>query len=186
MSLALPLEAAGPQRMKWREKNPQLAIPPRPSPGVVAPPIPSQENPMNAPTLRQPNLSSSSSAQQTVLGRNINLHGQLSGSGDLLIEGRFDGTITLEENSLTVGPDAEVKAEVQARQVIVMGSVTGNITARDKVEIRRTGRVLGDLRTAGIAIEDGAYFKGNIEILRGSEAEHSPTLVGAGAYSAGK
>jgi cytoskeletal protein CcmA (bactofilin family) len=106
------------------------------------------------------------SQNQTILGQSIVLHGEMSGKEDLLIEGQLEGTINLPEHSVTVGSHGEVKAEVHARQVIVLGALTGNITATEKVEIRKTGQVVGDLAAAAVAIEDGAYFKGSIDILR--------------------
>jgi cytoskeletal protein CcmA (bactofilin family) len=106
------------------------------------------------------------------------LRGELSGDEDLAIEGQFDGKIQLRDHCLTVGAQGQVKAEIQASRVIVHGAVTGNITARDRIEIRKTGRVLGDLLAPGISIEDGAYFKGSIEILReeGPPAAPAPSL----------
>jgi cytoskeletal protein CcmA (bactofilin family) len=106
------------------------------------------------------------SQNQTILGQSIVLHGEMSGKEDLLIEGQLEGTINLPEHSVTVGSHGEVKAEVHARQVVVLGALTGNITASEKVEIRKTGQVVGDLVAAAVAIEDGAYFKGSIDILR--------------------
>jgi cytoskeletal protein CcmA (bactofilin family) len=106
------------------------------------------------------------SFNHTVIGRSMVLHGELSGKEDLLIEGQFAGTISLPENCVTVGSGGEVKAEVHARQVVVQGAVTGNISAGEKIEIRKTGHVVGDLVAAAIAIEDGAFFKGSIDVVR--------------------
>ena len=89
-----------------------------------------------------------------------------------------EGTITLEDHCFTVGPDGQVKAEIHARQVVILGSVIGNISARDKIEIRRTGHVVGDLLAAAVAIEEGAYFKGSIDILR-EEAQEAPRVISA-------
>ena len=111
---------------------------------------------------------------RTFLGRSVVAQGQLSAGEDLLIEGQYEGTISLEDHCLTVGTEGRVKAEVRARQVVILGAVTGNITAREKVEIRRTGHVVGDLLAATIAIEEGAYFKGSIDIARDSESEALP------------
>ena len=108
---------------------------------------------------------------RSILGPSVSLRGELAGDEDLIIEGQFDGTVHLGEHCVTVGTQGEVKAEIQALRVVVQGSVTGNITARERIEIRKTGRVMGDLMAAGIAIEDGAYFKGSIEILREGEAK---------------
>jgi len=108
---------------------------------------------------------------RTVLGRTLVAKGELSSNEDLLIEGQFQGNITLDDHCLTVGADGHVKAEIRARQVVVLGSLTGNVKAREKVEIRRTGHVVGDLLAATVAIEEGAYFKGSIDIARDGETE---------------
>jgi cytoskeletal protein CcmA (bactofilin family) len=107
----------------------------------------------------------------SVLGRSIALKGELTGKEDLVVEGQFEGTIDVAEHTVTVGSQGQVKSEIRARHVVVHGSVTGKITAREKIDIRRTGNVTGDLVSAGVAIEDGAYFKGSIEILREGRAE---------------
>lgn len=110
----------------------------------------------------------------STLGRSMTLKGELSGKEDLVVEGQFEGTIDVAEHTVTVGPQGQVKSEIRARQVIVQGSVNGKITAREKIDIRRTGNVVGDLQAAGVAIEDGAYFKGSIEILREGRSEGRP------------
>ncbi|MBZ5562398.1 MAG: polymer-forming cytoskeletal protein [Acidobacteriia bacterium] len=127
--------------------------------------------------------SSASSSRPTNLGSTVVLKGDLTGSEDLLVEGQFDGTINLREHCLTIGARGQVKAEIQATRVIIEGSVTGNITARERIEIRKTGRVMGDLVAPGIAIEDGAYFKGSIEILR-EEAREAAAAFSASAVEA--
>ena len=119
-----------------------------------------------------------------MLGRSVVVSGELSGAEDLLIEGQLEGTIRLQEHTLTVGQHGQVKAEVNARQVIVLGTVHGNITARDRIEIRKTGHVVGDLVSAGVAIEEGAYFKGSIEILREEEREAAPGQTAPAVLSA--
>ena len=123
-----------------------------------------------------------SSQHQTVLGKTVVLRGELSASEDLLIEGQFEGTISLEDHCLTVGADGQVKAEVRARQVVILGSVSGNVLAREKVEIRRSGHMVGDLKAGAVAIEEGAYFKGSIDILREESHEGSPTPAAQGAW----
>jgi cytoskeletal protein CcmA (bactofilin family) len=117
--------------------------------------------------------SAAASGQRTVFGRSVAVQGQITASEDIVIEGQFDGTITLPEHSVTVGPEGQVKAEIRARLVVVQGSVTGNIEAREKIDIRRTGQVIGDLVAAAVAIEDGAYFKGSIDIARAEAATSS-------------
>jgi cytoskeletal protein CcmA (bactofilin family) len=102
----------------------------------------------------------------TLLGRTVVVQGQLSSGEDLQIEGQFEGNINLDDHCLTVGTEGHVKAEIRARQVVILGSVTGNLVAREKIDIRRTGHVVGDLVAATVAIEEGAYFKGSVDIAR--------------------
>ncbi len=115
-----------------------------------------------------PSPTSTTQGHATVLGGSLLLKGELSGKEDLLIEGQFEGSVDVPENCLTVGAQGRVKADVRARQVVVHGSVEGKVTARDKVELRKSGNVIGDLVSASVSIEDGAYFKGSIEIVRES------------------
>jgi cytoskeletal protein CcmA (bactofilin family) len=112
------------------------------------------------------------SARSSVLGNSLALRGELAGQEDLVIQGKFEGTISIAGQCLTVGPEGQVKADVQAARVVIEGSVTGNISARDRIEVRKTGRVMGDLAAPGIGIEEGAYVKGSIEILR----EEAPSV----------
>ena len=109
------------------------------------------------------------------MGRSLVVKGELSGNEDLIISGQFEGTINVQGHCLTIGPEGKVKAEIQAARVVIYGSVHGNISVRERVEIYKTGTVVGDLVAPGISIEDGAYFKGKIEILReGSDEEERP------------
>jgi cytoskeletal protein CcmA (bactofilin family) len=121
---------------------------------------------------------------KTVFGRSVVINGELSGAEDLLIEGQLEGTIRLQEHTLTVGQHGQLKAEVNARQVVVLGTVHGNINARDRIEIRKTGHVVGDLVSAGVAIEEGAYFKGSIDILREEERKANPAQPAPAALPA--
>jgi len=137
------------------------------------------ETSMSESNRRDSNVTSSG-PMQAIIGRSIVLKGELSANEDLLIEGQFEGTVNLQDHCLTIGSNGKVKAEIQARQVVVLGSVTGNINAREKIEVRRSGNVTGDLTSASIAIEEGAYFKGSIDILREArEEEHSPITAPA-------
>ena len=99
------------------------------------------------------------------------IRGELSGSEDLYIDGQVEGTIELREHNLTVGPNGRVNANVNAKEVIVQGAVKGNIRAVDRVEIRKSGSVAGDLVAARIVIEDGAFFKGSIDIQKGGDGK---------------
>ena len=105
------------------------------------------------------------------LGPSLHIKGEISGNEDLLIDGSVEGLIQLDERKLTVGATAKLTADIIAREVVVYGSVKGNLRAKDRIEIKKDGSVNGDLTTARISIEDGAYFKGSIEIDKSAEKE---------------
>jgi cytoskeletal protein CcmA (bactofilin family) len=105
------------------------------------------------------------------LGPSLHVKGEISGNEDLVIEGSVEGLVQLDERKLTVGATAKVTADIIAREVVVYGSVKGNLRAKDRIEIKKDGSVNGDLTTARIMIEDGAYFKGSIEIDKSAEKE---------------
>jgi len=112
------------------------------------------------------------------LGASLHVKGEITGSEDLLIDGSVEGLIQLDERKLTVGATAKLTADIIAREVVVFGSVKGNLRAKDRIEIKKDGSVNGDLTTARIMIEDGAYFKGSIEIDKSGEKE-----TGGSAFS---
>jgi cytoskeletal protein CcmA (bactofilin family) len=101
-----------------------------------------------------------------VIGKSVILKGQIYGREDLTIDGEIEGTVELQEHRLTIGPNGKVVATIKAREVMVLGTVHGNIETREKIDIRKEAKVVGDIRTARIVIEDGAYFKGSIDIVR--------------------
>ena len=98
------------------------------------------------------------------LGASLTIKGQIIGEEDLQIDGKVEGPITLNGHRLTVGRSAQLHSEVSAREVVVYGKASGNLHAKDRVEIKKDGEVHGDIITSRISIEDGAYFKGRIEI----------------------
>lgn len=138
---------------------PQPAAP-RPAPRPAAPPASSP-----------PSTSDRSNSSQAQVGKSLHLKGEITGSEDLYIDGEVEGTVELKDNNLTVGPNGNVHADVQARSITVLGHLRGNVRAGDKVEIRKTGSLEGDLATARIIIEDGAVFRGSIDILQPGRAE---------------
>jgi cytoskeletal protein CcmA (bactofilin family) len=109
------------------------------------------------------------STEAARLGPNLQVKGGISGSEDLLIEGSVEGLVELAGRKLTIGTTAKVTADIVAGEVVVCGNVKGNVRAKDRIEIKKDGSVTGDLITAQIMIEDGAYFKGSIEIERNVE-----------------
>ncbi len=105
-------------------------------------------------------------AGNAVLGKSVMVKGQILSREDLTIDGEVEGTIEMQEHRLTVGPNGKVRASVKAREVIVLGSLHGNVETGDRLDIRKEAKLVGDIRTARIVIEDGAYFKGNVDIVR--------------------
>ncbi len=98
------------------------------------------------------------------VGSSLEIKGQITGSEDLHIDGKVEGPISLRGHELTVGSTAQLNSEINAREVVVYGKVIGNLHARDRVDVKKDGSVVGDISTARISIEDGAQFKGRIEI----------------------
>src|SRR6202046_4756846 len=120
-----------------------------------------------------PATSSSSSSGIARLGASLHVKGEITGNEDLHIDGTVEGLVHLEDRKLTIAASAKVTADIIAREVAVFGNVKGNLRARDRIEIKKDGSVVGDLTTARIMIEDGAYFKGSIEIDKTGDASSS-------------
>lgn len=140
------------------------------APGVgvqtAEPSVPGLNNPGTV-TAAPPGLARSTAptaSRSARLGATVQIKGSISGSEDLQIDGIVDGPIKLQGHGLTIGPGAQLKSEIEAREVVVYGTVNGNVHARDRVDVKTDGAVFGDISTARISIEDGAQFKGRIEI----------------------
>ena len=112
------------------------------------------------------------------LGKSVFIKGELSGSEDFTLYGHMEGSIKLPDHTLTIGPHAEIKAEVAAKAVVILGAIIGDVTARDRVEIQATGSVPGDIRSPRLAVADGGFLRGKVEMGESSR-------VGAGARPAG-
>ena len=106
---------------------------------------------------------------QATIGRTLVIKGEISGSEALYIDGRIEGKITMPDSRVTIGRNGQVDASIQARELVVMGKVTGNIDCSDRVDIRSDGSLTGDVIAARISIEDGAFFKGGIDIRKGGQ-----------------
>lgn len=100
------------------------------------------------------------------IGRSVIIKGELSGSEDLYLDGEVEGSIELRDHNLTLGPNGRIRANVNAKEIIIHGKVDGNLTASERVELKKSAVVAGDIATQRIVIEDGAYFKGGIDIQK--------------------
>ncbi|MGH9480276.1 MAG: bactofilin family protein [Terriglobales bacterium] len=135
--------------------KPQLPVPP------AAPPAPLAA----AAAAQSPRAAGE---RPTHLSKTILLKGSITGNEDLFVDGKLEGSVELPNNSLTVGVNGHVQANVNAREVVILGKLNGNVTAADRVEIRAQGALTGDVSAARISIEDGAFFKGGIDIRKGA------------------
>jgi cytoskeletal protein CcmA (bactofilin family) len=113
------------------------------------------------------------------IGKSVVIKGELNGSEDLTIEGHVEGTIQLKEHVLTIGPNGRIKAQVFAKSVIVLGEVTGNVTASDKVDIRDNGSVDGDIVSPRVAIAEGAHFRGSVDMQKKAAAPEKGKAAGS-------
>ena len=112
---------------------------------------------------------STSTADQATIGKSLVIKGEVTGSESLYIDGRVEGSINLSGNRVTVGRNGVVSANINAREIVVLGKVRGNLTASDRVDIRSDGSLTGDVVAARISIEDGAFFKGGIDIRKAGQ-----------------
>jgi cytoskeletal protein CcmA (bactofilin family) len=145
--------------------------PVRPTPPAAT----SYEPPRAAAPAQQPVVSS---ADQATIGKSLVIKGEVNGSESLFIDGKVEGSITLPGNRVTVGRNGNVAANITAREIVVLGKVRGNATASDRVDIRSEGSLIGDVSAQRISIEDGAYFKGGIDIKKSaSEKPASATAA---------
>ncbi|HJU41306.1 MAG TPA: polymer-forming cytoskeletal protein [Vicinamibacterales bacterium] len=144
-----------------RDESVKPAAPPAPTP-AAAPSAPSGA----APVVSEPRAQLG--RDMVNIGKSVVIKGELSGSEDLTIEGQVDGRIDLKGNVLTIGPNGKIKAEIFAKSVVVLGEVTGNVTASEKVDIRDNGSVDGDIASPRVAIAEGAHFRGSVDMQRGA------------------
>ncbi len=126
--------------------------PPHAGPPAIVPETPSRMQAVNA--------------EQATIGKGLFIKGEITGSESLYIDGKVEGAINLPGNRVTIGRNGQVGANITAREVVVLGKVRGNVSATDRVDIRAEGSLNGDVAAARISIEDGAYFKGGIDIRK--------------------
>ncbi len=158
-----------------REEAPR---PPQPVATPASPPV--QSFPQSTPRI-EPVQQEKANVN---IGKSVIIKGELSGSEDLTIEGQVEGKIELRQNVLTIGPNAKIKAQVLARAVVVEGSVQGNISTSEKIEIRDKGSVEGDLSSPRVAIADGAHFRGSIDMQQAKAGEKHDVRASVAAPAA--
>lgn len=118
-----------------------------------------------------PKLAESFRAEVAHIGKSVKVKGELSGSEDLYFDGEAEGSVDLQDNTLTIGPNGRIRAALVAREIVVHGKVEGNVCASEKVELKRSCTLIGDISTKRIVIEDGAFFKGAIDIQKEGKPE---------------
>jgi cytoskeletal protein CcmA (bactofilin family) len=147
--------------------TPTTMTPPPPEPSRPVPPAPAPEPARSAPA----------TGEQATIGKGLYIKGEITGSESLYVDGKVDGSINLAGNRVTVGRNGQVAASISAREIVVLGKVRGNITATDRVDIRAEGALTGDVAAARISIEDGAFFKGGIDIRKPETKQAAPVAV---------
>ena len=171
----------------WNKKE----EPPAPRPASVTPvqavPVPVPEirkepTPVSSTPHRIPETEPRNTA---MIGKSVKVVGEIFTKEDLYVDGDIEGTIESQDNKVTIGPNGRVQANIRAREVIILGQVQGNVDTSDKVDIRKDAKLVGNITTARISIEDGAFFKGGIDIRKPGDTKNGaaaePALVEAKA-----
>jgi cytoskeletal protein CcmA (bactofilin family) len=164
----------------WNKKEEPPAPRPASAPPVQAVPIPVPEIrkepvPVSSTPYRVPESDPRNTA---TIGKAVKVVGQIFTKEDLYVDGDVEGTIESQDNKVTVGPNGRVQAGIKAREVVILGQVKGNVEAADKVDIRKDARLEGDIVSSRISIEDGALFKGSIDIRKAeSRPGTGPTIT---------
>ena len=136
-----------------------------PSTEPVRPAVPATPT-YEAPGARAVNAPAAAATDQATIGKSLVVKGEVTGSESLYVDGKVDGSINLPGNRVTVGRNGQVTANITAREIVVLGKVRGNVNASDRVDIRSEGSLSGDVVAQRISIEDGAFFKGGIDIRK--------------------
>ncbi|MBY0506766.1 MAG: polymer-forming cytoskeletal protein [Bryobacteraceae bacterium] len=148
----------------WNRRKEEEA--PRTGSPLSGSPLPGPVAPMEGMPVSTTPTGYQAARNTATIGENVLIAGQIFAKEDLVIDGQIDGTIELLEHKVTIGKAARVKATVKAREVVIHGTVHGNVEASDKIDLRRDAHLVGDIRAARIAIEDGAIFKGSIDVTK--------------------
>lgn len=134
----------------------------------------------STPTAYTPVKTAAPPMEQATIGRSVVIKGEITGSEPLYIDGRVEGSIHISDNRVTVGRNGSVTANIDAKEVVIMGAVKGNIQCTDRLDIRCEGSLIGDVTSQRISVEDGAVLKGSVEVRTGAQKHdkaHSQALV---------
>ncbi len=158
-----------------RRKEEEEELMPRPAP---APPTTADLTKEGIPMSTMPGRSFESEAPRggALIGKSVVVKGELLSREDLTVDGVVEGTVELTEHRLTVGPNGKLQANVKAREIVVHGTIHGNVEAAERIEIRKDAKLVGDIKTARIVIEDGAFLKGNIDIVKTEVPKAAPAV----------
>jgi cytoskeletal protein CcmA (bactofilin family) len=160
----------------WKPNQPGTGSPATPEPVRGGVPTPTIDAPPVRPAPTSPAASTAAATgEQATIGKSLVIKGEVSGSESLYIDGKIEGAINLPGNRVTVGRNGQVAANIMAREVVVLGKVRGNVHASDRIDIRSEGSLTGDVIAARISIEDGAFFKGGIDIRKPGAADSKGT-----------
>jgi cytoskeletal protein CcmA (bactofilin family) len=148
----------------WNKRNdePNTASP---QGEPIRSPTPTPIAPATGQAAAAPVVSTSGPKQSAIIGPSMSIKGEIRAREELLVDGEVEGMVE-SQSVLTVGPNGKVRGNIKARHVAIFGSVRGNVEVSEKIAIREQGSLIGDIKGAGISIDDGAYFKGNIDIVR--------------------
>jgi len=165
----------------WRKRK-EDEVPLRPerpaaTPGAFGPGVEPQRREIS--TMSSPNRTfepetGAVRSGSAALGKNVTVKGQIVAREDLTIDGEVEGTVECHEHRLTIGPNARVQSNLKAREIVIHGSIQGNVEAADKIDIKKEAKLVGDIKTSRIVIEDGAYFKGSIDISKTAQVKSPP------------
>jgi cytoskeletal protein CcmA (bactofilin family) len=159
--------------------------PPKPLPPTPAPPAPSSVEPKKEAkplsSMPQGRLEPDNRQGSATIGKAVKIVGQIFSKEDLFVDGDLEGSVEALEHKLTIGPHGTLHAGIKAREVVALGTIQGNVEATERIEIRKDARLVGDIRTARIIIEDGAYFKGSIDIIKPEQNRVKPAQAAASA-----
>src|SRR5215472_5793207 len=175
------------------EELPKASVSPAPAgaPAAAAPkPVDLKKEVTPVSTIPVGRIEPESRGGSATIGKAVKIVGQIYSKEDLFVDGDLEGTVELLEHKLTIGPNGTVHAAVKAREVVALGTIQGNVEAADRIDIRKDAKLIGDIKTARIVIEDGAYFKGSIDIVKNeapkqqAPAQPKPQAVAAASAHA--